>query len=152
MYTMLGRDVITPARSEVAVSGRARAGARSRRPVRRRATPGPDAEPVRFDWYDPSTHGAVLQSADRAVLLSSSALPEVGPGVGRVHSALPALFEFWAVLRPSWFMQNFTGAHAHAVTIREHGTLDRTTDTVRRLTGRPPNRFRAVAARETGAG
>ncbi|GAB2486738.1 NmrA family NAD(P)-binding protein [Nocardiopsis aegyptia] len=250
------------------------------RAASRRATPVPDAEPVRFDWYDPSTHGAALEGADRlylvppvgetdpaavmlpflrraraagvdrAVLLSSSALPEGGPGVGRVHSALPALFESWAVLRPSWFMQNFTGAHAHAATIREHGTLwtatgegrvafvdaddiaavavraltddrapdtdlvltgpealsyddvaaimtettgrpvvhtrvshqamcdrlarqvppefaallagmdlaiaegaeDRTTDTVRRLTGRPPNGFRAVAAREAGAG
>ena len=123
------------------------------RAASRRASPVPEAEPVRFDWYDPSTHAAALDGADRlylvpppgetdpaavmlpflrraraagvrrAVLLSSSALPEGGPGVGRVHSVLPDLFEGWAVLRPSWFMQNFTGQHAHAATIREHGTI-----------------------------
>ncbi|RKS08830.1 uncharacterized protein YbjT (DUF2867 family) [Nocardiopsis sp. Huas11] len=123
------------------------------RAASRRARPVPHAQPVRFDWYDPSTHAAALDGVDRlylvpppgetdpaavmlpflrraraagvgrAVLLSSSALPEGGPGAGRVHSALPDLFDAWAVLRPSWFMQNFTGSHAHAASIREHGTL-----------------------------
>ncbi|MGX1885491.1 ergot alkaloid biosynthesis protein [Streptomyces sp. NPDC055287] len=59
----------------------------------------------------------------RAVLLSSSAIPAGGPAVGQVHQALPALFSQWAVLRPSWFMQNFTGNHAHARTIRADGTI-----------------------------
>ncbi len=59
----------------------------------------------------------------RAVLLSSSAVPEGGPAVGQVHRALPGLFDEWAVLRPSWFMQNFTGAHMHAHGIRENGTI-----------------------------
>ncbi|GAA2265675.1 oxidoreductase [Streptomyces ruber] len=59
----------------------------------------------------------------RAVLLSSSAVPAGGPAVGAVHQALPGLFAEWAVLRPSWFMQNFTGDHAHATTLREHGTV-----------------------------
>jgi uncharacterized protein YbjT (DUF2867 family) len=59
----------------------------------------------------------------RAVLLSSSAIPEDGPAVGMVHRALPGLFEQWAVLRPSWFMQNFTGTHVHALSIREEGTI-----------------------------
>lgn len=59
----------------------------------------------------------------RAVLLSSSAIPEGGPAVGTVHRALPDLFDQWAVLRPSWFMQNFTGAHAHARGIRDHGVI-----------------------------
>jgi uncharacterized protein YbjT (DUF2867 family) len=40
-----------------------------------------------------------------------------------VHQALPALFDEWAALRPSWFMQNFTGDHMHARTIREQGTI-----------------------------
>jgi uncharacterized protein YbjT (DUF2867 family) len=123
------------------------------RAASRRATPVPGAEPVRFDWYDHSTHDAALAGADRvylvppvgdtdpaavmlpflrrartvgvgrAVLLSSSAIAEGGPGTGRVHGALPGLFDSWAVLRPSWFMQNFTGSHAHAVGIREHGAL-----------------------------
>ena len=119
----------------------------------RHATPVGCAAPVRFDWYDPSTHAAALDGADRvylipppadsdpvavmapflrqaraagvhrAVLLSSSAIPEGGPAVGSVHRALPDLVEQWAVLRPSWFMQNFTGQHAHALSIREHGSI-----------------------------
>ncbi|MFI9046838.1 NAD(P)H-binding protein [Streptomyces sp. NPDC053427] len=119
----------------------------------RRATPLAGAEPVRFDWYDPATFGDALGEADRvylvppvgdpnpaavmlpflrqaravgvrrAVLLSSSAIPEGGPAVGAVHQTLPGLFEQWAVLRPSWFMQNFTGAHAHADSIRNDGVI-----------------------------
>jgi uncharacterized protein YbjT (DUF2867 family) len=123
------------------------------RAASRRGTPVPQAEPVRFDWYDPATHADALAGVDRvylvppvgdpdpasvmlpflrraraagvgrAVLLSSSAIPEGGPAVGAVHRALPDLFNAWAVLRPSWFMQNFTGTHLHAVGIRDTGTL-----------------------------
>ncbi|WDO10608.1 NAD(P)H-binding protein [Streptomyces murinus] len=119
----------------------------------RRATPVVGAEPVAFDWYDPATHATALDGVDRvylipplgesdpaaimlpflrraraagvrrAVLLSSSAIPEGGPAVGSVHRALPDLFDQWAVLRPSWFMQNFTGAHAHSHSIRDEGTI-----------------------------
>lgn len=119
----------------------------------RQATPVAGAEPVPFDWYDPATHAAALDGVDRvylippvcdsdpaaimlpflsqartagvhrAVLLSSSAIPEGGPAVGTVHQELPDLFEQWAVLRPSWFMQNFTGTHAHARSIREEGII-----------------------------
>ncbi|GAB1333061.1 NAD(P)H-binding protein [Streptomyces sennicomposti] len=59
----------------------------------------------------------------RVVLLSSSAVPEGGPAAGAVHRALPDLFGQWAVLRPSWFMQNFTGAHAHARSVRDEGVI-----------------------------
>ncbi|MFF3365313.1 NmrA family NAD(P)-binding protein [Streptomyces misionensis] len=119
----------------------------------RRATPVAGTEPVPFDWYDPATHAAALDGVDRvylipplgdsdpaaimlpflhrartagvhrAVLLSSSAIPEGGPAVGKVHQALPELFDQWAVLRPSWFMQNFTGTHAHARSIRDKGII-----------------------------
>lgn len=119
----------------------------------RRATPLPGAEAVRFDWYDPTCFDDALAGTDRvylvppigdrdpaavmlpflrraraagvarAVLLSSSAIAEGGPAVGAVHRALPGLFEQWAVLRPSWFMQNFTGTHAHADSIRDQGTI-----------------------------
>lgn len=101
------------------------------RAASRRAVPVAGAEPVRFDWYDPATHAAALDGVDRvylvppvgdsdpaatmlpflrrartagvrrAVLLSSSAIPEGGPAVGTVHRALPGLFGQWAVLRPS---------------------------------------------------
>ncbi|MEV6024637.1 NAD(P)H-binding protein [Streptomyces sp. NPDC052036] len=119
----------------------------------RSAIPVPGATAVRFDWYDPATHGHAVAGTDRvylvppvgdpdpaavmlpfleraraagvrrAVLLSSSAVPAGGPAAGAVHEALPGLFDEWAVLRPSWFMQNFTGTHAHASSIREDGVL-----------------------------
>ncbi|MFJ1708105.1 NAD(P)H-binding protein [Kitasatospora sp. NPDC088346] len=119
----------------------------------RTATALPGTEPVRLDWYDPATFDGALAGCDRAylvpptgepdpaavmlpflrrardagvrraVLLSSSAVPRGGPAVGAVHDALPGLFDEWAVLRPSWFMQNFTGAHVHARTIREEGVV-----------------------------
>ncbi|CAL9324941.1 NAD(P)H-binding protein [Streptomyces sp. SudanB182_2057] len=123
------------------------------RAASRRATPVPGTRPVRFDWYDPGTFDGALDGADRvylvpplgdpdpatvmlpflrraraagvrrAVLLGSSAIAADGPGVGAVHRALPELFDQWAVLRPSWFMQNFTGTHMHARSIREHGVI-----------------------------
>ncbi|MFG3224731.1 NAD(P)H-binding protein [Kitasatospora sp. NPDC048194] len=127
----------------------------------RRAAPVAGAEPVLFDWYDSATHAASLAGVDRvylvppvgdpdpaatmlaflgqartagvrrAVLLSSSAIPEGGPAVGTVHRALPDLFDQWAVLRPSWFMQNFTGTHVHARSIRDEGVIRTATGTGR---------------------
>jgi uncharacterized protein YbjT (DUF2867 family) len=35
----------------------------------RRDTPIPGAAPVRFDWYDPSTHAAALDGVDRVYLI-----------------------------------------------------------------------------------
>ncbi|GAA3174008.1 MULTISPECIES: ergot alkaloid biosynthesis protein [Streptomyces] len=108
---------------------------------------------VRFDWYEPGTHDAALAGvrglylvppvgaadpaavmlpflrrareagAVRAVLLSSSQIGADDPGTGAVHAALPGLFPEWAVLRPSWFMQNFTGDHQHARSVRADGVL-----------------------------
>jgi uncharacterized protein YbjT (DUF2867 family) len=131
------------------------------RAASRQAGPVAGAEPVPFDWYDPATHAAALDTVDRvylipplgdadpaaimlpflrqaraagvhrAVLLSSSAIPEGGPAVGAVHRALPDLFEQWAVLRPSWFMQNFTGTHAHARSIRDDGIICTATESGR---------------------
>ncbi|AKL69319.1 NmrA family NAD(P)-binding protein [Streptomyces sp. Mg1] len=119
----------------------------------RSATAVDGARAVRFDWDDPDTYGDALAGADRvylipppgspdpaavmlpflrraraagvrrAVLLSSSAIPAGGPAVGRVHQVLPGLFDEWAVLRPSWFMQNFTGDHAHAHSVRSEGVI-----------------------------
>ncbi|MER7734599.1 NAD(P)H-binding protein [Streptomyces erythrochromogenes] len=116
-------------------------------------TPQPGAQPVRFDWNEPATWTGALDGVDRvylvpptgspdpaevmlpflrqareagvrrAVLLSSSAIPAGGPAVGRVHERLPGLFEEWAVLRPSWFMQNFAGSAPHARTIRDDGAI-----------------------------
>ncbi|GLY48716.1 ergot alkaloid biosynthesis protein [Lentzea sp. NBRC 102530] len=93
---------------------------------------------VRFDWDDPSTFETALDGIERiylippigvvdpvpavesmlararlvrrVVLLSSSAVPESATGMGALPALVRTLPE-WAVLRPSWFMQNFTGDH-----------------------------------------
>ncbi|WJV48798.1 NmrA family NAD(P)-binding protein [Streptomyces flavofungini] len=69
----------------------------------------------------------------RAVLLSSSAIEAGGPALGQVHRLLAeeGLFEEWAALRPSWFMQNFTGDHLHAESVRTDGVLTTATGTGR---------------------
>ncbi|MFF1556193.1 NAD(P)H-binding protein [Streptomyces sp. NPDC058279] len=130
----------------VAEGGRVKAASRTAGPVE-------GAQPVRFDWHEPETWDEAVAGAGhvylvppigstdpaaamlpflrrareagvrRAVLLGSSAIPSGGPAVGQVHQALPGLFEEWAVLRPSWFMQNFVGHTPHARSIRAHGAI-----------------------------
>lgn len=100
---------------------------------------------VRFAWDDPMTHGpalegvgavylvaptdqtehlsvmrpflerAVAQVPGRLVLLSASSLEAGGPMMGEVHAWLDAHAPLWTVLRPSWFMQNFTTQHLHSI-------------------------------------
>ncbi len=127
----------------------------------RRGTAIPGTTSATFDWHDPSTYVPALAGVDRmyvvppigepdpypvmapflkraaqqgvrrAVLLSSSAIPVGGPGVGAVHAALPEIFDEWAVLRPSWFMQNFTDNHLHADSVRSDDTIWTATGTGR---------------------
>lgn len=110
------------------------------------------AEYVRFDWDDAQTYGPALEGVKRvylvapagspapeavmvpflrraldagvrrAVLLSSSAIPEGGPVLGQVHQAVHALMPEWTVLQPSWFMQNFT-ENLHGASIRAEGEI-----------------------------
>jgi uncharacterized protein YbjT (DUF2867 family) len=110
--------------------------------------PASRSSAVRFDWYEPDTHAAALAGVDRmylvppirdpnpqavmlpfldlaraagvrrAVLLSNSVVSAGGPSTGAVHKAIADTFDEWAVLRPTWFMQNVSGSHAHAVSIR----------------------------------
>lgn len=109
-------------------------------------------EGVRFSWAEPESYGgalggvgavylvaptdagepleAMLPFLERArgagvwrfVLLSSSALDEGGPLLGRVHAWLKTEAPEWTVLRPSWFMQNFSEAQ-HLRTIRDEGKI-----------------------------
>ncbi|MBM7113854.1 ergot alkaloid biosynthesis protein [Archangium primigenium] len=95
-------------------------------------------EAARFDWLRPEGHAAVLEGVERVylvapegvpdpaapmktfieralgagmrrfVLLSSSAVPEGGPFMGGLHRFLHERAPEWTVLRPSWFMQNFS--------------------------------------------
>ncbi|MDQ1294177.1 MAG: hypothetical protein QG608_2060 [Actinomycetota bacterium] len=108
---------------------------------------------IPFDWYDPKTHLPALRGTralyvvaptglldpspvvlpflelarrsgvHRAVLLGSSAVPAGEHGLGLVQTCLGDIFSEWAVLRPSWFMENFVGNHPHARNIRERGEI-----------------------------
>jgi uncharacterized protein YbjT (DUF2867 family) len=108
-------------------------------------------EHVRFDWSEPTTHGPAVAGVDRiyllappgatepgplveeflaealragvrrVVLLSSSAVPDGTSGLGVLPPMVRATMPEWAVLRPSWFMQNFIGQHATG--IRERGEI-----------------------------
>ncbi|MFD9866530.1 NAD(P)H-binding protein [Streptomyces niveus] len=139
------------------VASRLAAGGHRVKAAGRRASTVAGARSVHFDWADPTTFDTALSGTDRvylvppigssepatvmlpflerartagvrrAVLLSSSAIPAGGPATGRIHEALPGLFDEWAVLRPSWFMQNFTGDHPHARSIRADGTVSTAT-------------------------
>lgn len=104
---------------------------------------------VRFDWADRGTHddalrgvsavyliapigvadpvplvepfleSAIRHGVRRVVAQSSSAVPEGTPGLGAVHHLVRTIALEWAVLRPSWFMQNFSGDHLVAQGVRD---------------------------------
>ncbi|MGE2716741.1 NmrA family NAD(P)-binding protein [Mycolicibacterium litorale] len=116
---------------------------------------------LRFDWADRSTWNDVLDGVDRMYLvapigdpdpmaavgpfleraaaagvrrvvsLSSSAVAFGDPGLGEVAAAVRDAFPEWEILRPSWFMQNFTGAHPVAESIRTTGEFVTATGTGR---------------------
>jgi ergot alkaloid biosynthesis protein len=65
---------------------------------------------------------ALRLQVKRFVLLSSSLLPEDGPAMGTVHGFLRRNVPEWAVLQPSWFMQNFCEG-THQATIRDEGRI-----------------------------
>lgn len=111
-----------------------------------------DGQAAYFDWRAPATHRAALDGADsvylvppvattdpmplvapfletaercgvrRIVLLGSSVVLPNAPGMAELHAAVGRLSGS-AVLRPSGFMQNFTGAHPLATGIRERGEI-----------------------------
>lgn len=113
---------------------------------------------VRFDWADRDTHAPALrdsaavylvapigvvdpvplvepfleealrQDVRRVVLLSSSAMEEGESSLGAVHALVRATVPEWAVLRPSWFMQNFTGDHAVGAGVRAGEIVSATGD------------------------
>jgi uncharacterized protein YbjT (DUF2867 family) len=104
---------------------------------------------VRFDWHDPVGHADVIAGVERmylippvgdprpelvmlpflrlarqagvrrVVLHSNSPTPAGGPGTGIVHQAITEMFGEWAVLRPTWFMQDVCGTHPYARMIRQ---------------------------------
>ncbi|MBQ2263689.1 MAG: NmrA family NAD(P)-binding protein [Loktanella sp.] len=70
----------------------------------------------------PMLEQAMARGVRRFVLLSSSLFEAGGPLMGEVHAWLAGHAEEWAVLRPSWFMQNFTEG-AHGDTIRKEDAI-----------------------------
>ncbi|PWK59655.1 ergot alkaloid biosynthesis protein [Roseicyclus mahoneyensis] len=78
----------------------------------------------------PMLESAMTRGVRRFVLLSSSLLHPGGPMMGEVHAWLATNSNDWTVLRPSWFMQNFSEG-PHASTIREEGALYSATGTGR---------------------
>lgn len=118
--------------------------------VASRSATGPGS--VGFDWSLPQTHDAALdgvtavyleappgavdplsvmlpflqraldKGVTRFVLLSASSLEENGPMMGAVHGWLHLNMPSWIVLRPTWFMQNFS-EQQHLPTILADGTI-----------------------------
>lgn len=65
---------------------------------------------------------ATSLGAVRFVLLSASVLEAGGPAMGLVHQWLSESDAEWAVLRPSWFMENFSEG-PHCATIRDERAI-----------------------------
>ncbi|MFE0024261.1 NmrA family NAD(P)-binding protein [Amycolatopsis sp. NPDC059021] len=129
-------------------------GVKTRAATRKPVEPGQ----IRFDWADRTTYAdavrdvravylvAPIGSADplplvepfvaetraagarRIVLLSSSAVTEDTPGLGALQRLVRTEMPEWAVLRPSWFMQNFTGEHLVAQGVRDGEIVTATGD------------------------
>jgi len=115
---------------------------------------------VAFDWQDPRTseaafdgvnavyivaptnnsdHGTIVppilemarkREVRRFVLLSASSLEAGGPMMGQIHSYLQDEVPEWTVLRPTWFMQNFSEQH-HRETIQNQNAIYSATGTGR---------------------
>lgn len=110
------------------------------------------AQHVVFDWMKPETHRAAVDGVDavylvapsgvvepldlmkaffdtaikncvrRFILLSARVYPEGSMHAGRVHTLLRERAPEWAVLQPSWFMQNFSEGRT-ARSIRERNSF-----------------------------
>ncbi|MEU6645338.1 NAD(P)H-binding protein [Saccharomonospora sp. NPDC046836] len=74
------------------------------------------ADPVPV--VEPLLHEAVESGVRRVVLLSSSAVTDQTPGLGALPRLVRTASPEWTVLRPSWFMNNFTGDHPVAQGVR----------------------------------
>ncbi|KZK98006.1 MULTISPECIES: ergot alkaloid biosynthesis protein [unclassified Pseudovibrio] len=70
----------------------------------------------------PILETALKAGVQRFVLLSASSLERGGPMMGQVHDWLALNAREWTVLRPTWFMQNFS-EQQHLPTIREESAI-----------------------------
>lgn len=63
----------------------------------------------------PVLEAALAKGVTRFVLLSSSMLEPGGPMMGEIHAWIAGHAPEWAVLRPSWFMQNLITQHRQSI-------------------------------------
>ncbi|WP_326838756.1 ergot alkaloid biosynthesis protein [Roseobacter sp. MH60115] len=70
----------------------------------------------------PFMETAIRNGVKRFALLSASSLDAGGPMMGAVHAWLRDHAPEWVVLRPTWFVQNFSEGQLLAP-IRDHGTI-----------------------------
>ena len=70
----------------------------------------------------PVLEQAIKAGTRRLVLLSAASLERGGPMMGQIHDYLAHNAPEWAVLRPSWFMQNLAEPR-HMVSARTLGCL-----------------------------
>jgi ergot alkaloid biosynthesis protein len=85
-----------------------------------------DVAPIMIDFLEL----ALKRGVSRFVLLSASLLPAGGPAMGQVHLWLEQNAAQWAVLRPSWFMENFSEGH-HLRSLREERRIYSATESGR---------------------
>src|ERR1035437_1944001 len=115
----------------------------------------PPRDCVQLEVMRPFLRRALTQGVKRFVLLGACLLPEGGALMGAVHAFLHQEAPEWAVLRPSWFMQNFTEG-VHFPTIRDEDAIYSATKTVelplstQRILLRRVLRFCLLRRRQTG--
>ncbi|KAL2262362.1 hypothetical protein VTK26DRAFT_1587 [Humicola hyalothermophila] len=87
------------------------------------APPSLGAEKLMTDFVDLARGRGVA----RFVLQSASPIEAGGPAMGKVHAYLRELGERgeveWAVLRPTWFQQNFATQQGHIRSIKEESKI-----------------------------
>lgn len=64
----------------------------------------------------------INENVKQIVLLSASSLESGSPMMGEVHAYLETQTINWIVLRPTWFMQNFSEQH-HVQSIQQEDTI-----------------------------
>jgi uncharacterized protein YbjT (DUF2867 family) len=79
----------------------------------------PPRDPDPATTMTPLLEIAAETGVSRAVLLGAKPVAAGDPGVGRLYGELPRLFDQWAILRPTWFMQDFVTDHYLANMVRE---------------------------------
>ncbi|UKL00385.1 NmrA family NAD(P)-binding protein [Brevibacillus brevis] len=77
-----------------------------------------DPSPLVLPFLDRALQAGV----QRIVMLSALIIPEDGPVFGRLHEAVSKHSPEWAILKPSYFMQNFIHGQ-HGTSIKEEGKI-----------------------------